>query len=130
MATIAELIELARSTSGANQAEIASRLGRSRQTITNWKSGERVPEDDAVIALARLAGEDPDGWLAIAQAARTEGTPRKHWEAIARRLGIAASVALCAIGTAIPLNLQAAVPDSVSYVNTGLIPAISQRGAP
>lgn len=97
MATIADLIDRARQNSGVNQAEIAARLHRSRQTVTNWKSGERVPEDDEVIALAKMADEDPDGWLAVAQAARTDGIPRKHWQAIARRLGVAAAVALCAV---------------------------------
>lgn len=94
MASIAELIERARRKSGANQSQIGTRLNRSRQTVTNWKSGERVPDDSEVIALARMAGEDPEAWLAVAQAARTEGTARKHWESIAKRLGIAASVVL------------------------------------
>lgn len=104
MAQIADLIDRARQHSGVNQAEIAARLNRSRQTVTNWKSGERVPEDEEVIALAKLAGDDPDGWLAVAQAARTNGIPRRHWQAIARRLGIAATFALCAVGTSYALD--------------------------
>lgn len=86
MSNIASLLDLACNRSGLNQSAVASRLHRSRQTVTNWKSGQRIPEDQEVIALAKLAGEDPDTWMAIAQAARSEGIARTHWQRIARRL--------------------------------------------
>lgn len=100
MANIATLIDLAKDRTGANYSEIAQRLDRSKQLISNWRRGEKVPADSEVIALARMAGEDADPWLAVAQAARTTGPTQARWESIARKLGIAAAVALCAIGTA------------------------------
>lgn len=108
MTTIARLIDKARLKSGSNYSQIGERLKRSRQTISNWRSGERVPEDDEVIALAHMAGEDADGWLAVAQAARTDGAAKRHWEAIAKRLGVAATVLLVLGGlTALPEPTQA-----------------------
>ena len=96
MQTIAELIEAARTRTGLTYTEISERLDRSKQLITNWKSGKKVPTDGDVLALARMAGENADKWLAIAQAARTEGEAKSHWEAIAKRLGAVAALLLVA----------------------------------
>ena len=102
MDTIADLIEAARARTGANYTEIAERLDRSKQLVTNWRKGDKVPADGDVMALARMAGQDADKWLAIAQAARTEGEAKARWEHIAQRLGNAAAVALCAIAFSFP----------------------------
>lgn len=108
MDTIAELIDAARARTGANYTEIAERLERSKQLVTNWRKGDKVPGDGDVMALARMAGEDADRWLAIAQAARVDGEARVRWQAIARRL--AATAALLAVGFlgAAPAPSQAA----------------------
>jgi len=93
---IADLIEAAKARTGANYTELGERLDRSKQLITNWRSGAKVPTDNDVIALARMAGENADKWLAVAQAARVEGEARARWEGIARRL--AATATLLAAG--------------------------------
>lgn len=101
METIADLIDAAKARTGANYTDIGERLDRSKQLITNWRSGVKVPTDGDVMALARMAGQDVDKWLAIAQAARTEGEAKTRWENIAKRLGAAAAMVLCAIGLSI-----------------------------
>ena len=103
---IRDLIDKARTATGANYTEIAQRLGRSKQLVSNWRSGAKVPEDDDVMALARMAGERPDSWLAIAQAARSHGAARSRWEAIAKQLGAAAVVVLA---VALPYPAKATV---------------------
>ena len=100
MQTIADLIDAAKARTGANYTELGTRLDRSKQLITNWRSGAKVPTDGDVMALARMAGQDVDKWLAIAQAARTEGEAKTRWEQIARKLGAAAAMVLCALGPA------------------------------
>lgn len=106
MRRIADLIDQAKVNAGINYSGVAERLNRSRQTVSNWRHGERVPEDEEIIALARMAGQDPDPWLAVAQAARSTGPAQARWEAIAKRLGVAAAIALCAIGVSNLLNFQ------------------------
>ena len=93
MDTIADLIDAARARTGANYTEIGERLDRSKQLVTNWRKGDKVPGDGDVLALARMAGQDGDKWLAIAQAARTEGEAKTRWQHIAQRLA-ATSIAL------------------------------------
>ncbi|WP_454260321.1 hypothetical protein [Pseudoxanthomonas mexicana] len=103
MQTIADLIDAAKARTGANYTELGTRLDRSKQLITNWRSGAKVPTDGDVMALARMAGQDVDKWLAIAQAARTEGEAKTRWEQIARKLGAAAAMVLCALGFSLPM---------------------------
>lgn len=97
MQTISDLIDAARSRTGANYTDISDRLDRSKQLITNWRSGKKVPTDGDVLALARMAGENADKWLAIAQAARVDGEARKRWEGIARRLAATATLLAVAV---------------------------------
>ena len=91
MDTIADLIDAAKARTGANYSDIGERLERSKQLITNWRSGAKVPTDGDVMALARMAAENADKWLAIAQAAQTEGEARSRWEQIAKRLATTAA---------------------------------------
>lgn len=112
MDTIADLIEAARKRTGATYTDISERLDRSKQLITNWKSGKKVPTDGDVLALARMAGENADKWLAIAQAARTEGEAKTRWEQIARKLSAAAIALAIGVGLAPPARAQAA---EISY---------------
>ena len=97
MQTIADLIDAARARTGANYTDISERLDRSKQLITNWRSGNKVPTDGDVLALARMAGEDADKWLAIAQAARVEGEAKTRWESIAKRLAATATLLAVAV---------------------------------
>jgi transcriptional regulator with XRE-family HTH domain len=93
--TIADLIDAAKARTGVTYTEIGERLDRSKQLVANWRSGNKVPTDGDVMALARMAGEDMDKWLAIAQAARSEGDAKVRWQQIAKRL--AATTALLAL---------------------------------
>ncbi|WP_223621031.1 helix-turn-helix transcriptional regulator [Lysobacter sp. ESA13C] len=95
MKTIADLIDHARARSGiATDSAMGVRLGKSKQTMSQWRSGVRNPEDDDVVRLCRIAGEEPAEWLLIAQVARTTGAAHDAWLALARKFGAAASVAL------------------------------------
>lgn len=107
MATIGDLIDKARAKTGLNFSQISERLDRSKQLVNNWRSGERIPGDGDVIALARMAGEDMDHWLAVAQAARSDGEAKARWESIAKRLGAAAAMVLCAVGISLGASPKA-----------------------
>jgi hypothetical protein len=108
MDTIADLIEAAKLRTGASYTEIGDRLDRSKQLVTNWKSGNKVPTDGDVMALARMAGEDMDKWLAIAQAARSEGDAKARWQQIAKRLAATATLLAVVVFPALSERAQAA----------------------
>lgn len=108
MDTIADLIDAAKARTGATYTEIGERLERSKQLISNWRSGEKVPTDGDVMALARMAGQDMDKWLAIAQAARSEGDAKARWVSIAKRLAATATLLAVVVFPALPERAQAA----------------------
>ncbi len=112
METIADLIEAAKLRTGASYTEIGDRLDRSKQLVTNWKSGNKVPTDGDVMALARMAGEDLDKWLAIAQAARSEGDAKARWQQIAKRLATTATLLAVVVFPALSERAHAAQPAS------------------
>lgn len=104
-------------TNVTNQSDAARRLGITPGGVNNWVAGRSQAAPSLIEKMARDIGEDPTGWLALIESERArDADDRKTWAGIAKRLGIAAALALCAIGTAIPLNLQASIPDSVPYV--------------
>lgn len=129
MDTIADLIDAAKARTGSTYTEIGERLDRSKQLISNWRSGEKVPTDGDVMALARMAGQDMDRWLAVAQAARSEGEAKTRWQQIAKRLATTTALVLCAIGLsgALPGKAYAASvsPDS-SAREIGSMPIMSK----
>lgn len=108
MHTLAELIDLARMHAGIDSdSALGVRLGKSRQTMSQWRSGLRVPEDDDVVRLAKLAGTESIGWLVIAQAARTSGPAHEVWVALAKKLGTAAAIAMLTFALALPIPANA-----------------------
>lgn len=111
METIADLIDAAKARTGANFTELGERLDRSKQLITNWRSGVKVPTDGDVMALARMAGENIDKWLAVAQAARSEGDAKARWQQIAKRLAATATLLAVVVFPALPERAQAATND-------------------
>lgn len=103
MAIVATLLDKARNRRGIpTDMALAERLGRSRAVVSEWRAGKSYPDEDLIVALAELAGDDPGEWLLAIKAVRTEGKAGKVWAALAKRLGAVAAVALCAIGFALP----------------------------
>ena len=106
MGTIAALLDKARARrSIASDMALAEVVGVSRSVVSEWRKGTKVPSEDHVCALAKMAHEDIGRWLMIAQAARTTGPAHAAWVGLLRQYGIAAVVALAAV---LPLSGQAA----------------------
>jgi len=89
---------------------IAARLGRSRQVVSQWRSGGKFPEDDTVIELAKLAGEKAGPWLVLVQSERSSGQAGKEWAEIARKMGAAAALVLLVGAASMPLPAAAKAP--------------------
>lgn len=90
-----------------NGQGLADRLGVSRSQISRWRKDHDPMPKDKVIAAAKLAHLDPGDWWLLIERDQTSGDVRRTIDGIVKRLGIAAAVALCAIGGAIPLISQA-----------------------
>lgn len=104
MSVVATLMDKARARRGIpTDMALGERLGRSRQVVSQWRSGDKYPDEDVIVQLAELAGDDPAQWLIAIKAVRTEGPAGKVWTALAKRLGAATVVMLCAIGFSVPV---------------------------
>ena len=58
--SISELLDRVKAQIGAkNDAELSRRLGHKQGVISQWRSGKKEPDDDAMADLYRLAGIDP-----------------------------------------------------------------------
>lgn len=81
---VAELLDAARNVAGiATDMALAERLSKSRQLVSQWRLGERVPEDDDVLRLCKLAGVDPGEWLIRMAALRSHGPAARIWRDLA-----------------------------------------------
>lgn len=130
------------SISPANYSALADRLGVSRQYVSRWKMGlEPIPEKH-IAPLCRLAHVDEAEWWLLLQADTAKGNERNRVLRLAQRLGIAAAVALCAIGTAnylipmdsaiasVPLMFVAAVLLLTKYSHNRIEPPCESHETP
>ncbi|EFF49016.1 conserved hypothetical protein [Xanthomonas citri pv. aurantifolii str. ICPB 10535] len=98
-----------------SDSAIAVELKRSRQVVSQWRNGDAYPDEDLIVSLAEMAGDDPSEWLVAVRAIRSEGKAGKAWAALAKRLAATTLIFLCAIGfTANPLIAKANVAETKS----------------
>lgn len=73
---------------------LAQKLGVTRQAVSKWESGRNLMDDEAVITLSHLLGEDTEALLTFIAADRAK-TPaaRKRWLALSQQLRAAAEKA-------------------------------------
>lgn len=117
MKTIADLLDEARRASGlASDNALAQRLGTTRQVVSQWRHGDSYPGEEKITALAHMARADAGEWLVRVQTARSDGNARRHWEDVAKRLGIAAAVALCAIALPYLFDLSGEIAAGMSLM--------------
>lgn len=111
MSIVATLLDKARTRRGIpTDMALAERLGRSRAVVSEWRAGKSYPDEDLIVALAELAGDDPGEWLLAIKAVRTDGKAGKIWAALAKRLGTAAAVVMLGVMLALPLHANASQP--------------------
>lgn len=121
MSVLATLIDKAKQKRGIpTDMALAERLGRSRQLISEWRSGNAYPDEELIVALAELAGDDPAEWLVAVKAVRADGKAGKVWAALAKRLGAAAAVVLVGVLASLP---------SIAHAATGAVHA-AQTASP
>ena len=111
MSIVATLLDKARSRKGIpTDMALAERLGRSRAVVSEWRSGSSYPDEDMIVHLAELAGDDGGEWLLAIRAVRSEGPAKKAWMALSKRLATSITVVLCVIvlsGNALAVGISA-----------------------
>jgi transcriptional regulator with XRE-family HTH domain len=76
--------------------ELARTLGVSKQAISNYRLGERAPDEFACLKIAEAIGQPLDTVIATVKASTEKDEKRREaWENYMKRLGgVAASIAL------------------------------------
>lgn len=107
MSIVATLMDKARQRRGIpTDMALAERLGRSRALVSEWRAGKGYPDEDLIIALAEMAGDDPGEWLVAVKAIRTDGRAGKVWAELAKRIGAAAVMLVVTVGAALPARAE------------------------
>lgn len=103
--SISELLDRVKAQIGAkNDADLSRRLGHKQGVISQWRSGKKSPDDDAMADLYRLAGLDPTEALLRKRAALSKGPAREVYERLLR--SVAALVLAAMIATATPVQAK------------------------
>lgn len=104
-----------------NDAAIAKSLGVKSATVSRWRSGERAPDEEEAIALARLIGHPEEELIAASAAARTKSPAAKAvWARIVKHYAVAASLmgVAAALGVTLFLtNHQNEAYQSIAYAS-------------
>ncbi|WJI17481.1 helix-turn-helix domain-containing protein [Pseudoxanthomonas winnipegensis] len=109
---VATLMDKARQRRGIpTDMALGERLGRSRQVVSQWRSGDKFPDEEVIVQLADLAGDDPGEWLLAIKAVRSEGAAGRAWAALAKRLGASAALLIVMVLGSAQQPAQAASKD-------------------
>ncbi|WP_064027547.1 MULTISPECIES: hypothetical protein [Methylomonas] len=92
MRTINEYFEDLKAKTGSDYAT-AKRLEIRKESLSNMRKRGQV-SDETAIKMADLLGVDRGELLLAAAMARSEGDTKSAWDALARRLNVAAGVVL------------------------------------
>ena len=98
---LSQLIDKASNATGSDY-KLATELGVTRFTVSNWRAGRKTCPAGDVALMAQLAGMDPEAWTARAVVAQYEGTPKGE------KLAVALGKALLATGAVIASSGAAA----------------------
>jgi len=81
--------------SGAlNQSALARKLGVTRASLHQWKTGKSYPSDKTMLKVALLCDLDPNEALALLNLWRCDESARSHYEATLKIILKAKSAAL------------------------------------
>lgn len=82
------------------QTAAAAALGTKPSTVNNWLRGVSQAAPAYIRKMADDLGEQAAGWVLLVESERArDAADRKALAALAKSLGVAAAVALCAIAT-------------------------------
>lgn len=101
-----EILDAAKHASGAtSDSDLSRKLGVSRQAVSNWRTGVKLPDTVTCATIAGITGIPLAKVLGIVGEARAISREEK---AVWRKLAATAAVALCVMATTLPGTAKAA----------------------
>lgn len=111
MDTLSGLLNAARTKCGADsELAFGKKIGVSRQTLHDWRTGAQRISDEHLAKLIDLADTTPATALLVRAEQAKSAQEKALWSRLARQLGAAAALVLCVVpmlGNAAPLVSQA-----------------------
>lgn len=87
MGVLTTLMDKAKARRGMHtDMALGESLNRSRQVVSQWRNEDAYPDEDLIVKMAEMAGEDPGQWLVAIKAVRSDGSAAKEWAKVAKRL--------------------------------------------
>ncbi len=107
------------------QTAIAIEFGLKPSAVSNYKVGLSQAAPHVVEKMAKDLNENPAAWLALVESERAKDAgDRRTWARVARQLGVAAVVTLCAVVTP---GKSAPLASSASTVDVRGVPIMSKE---
>lgn len=82
MKTLGDRLKILRKKAGINQSELAERIGVSRQSVTRWETGDRSPDADTLLALAKALNTSTSFLLGETENSLSVTTPLEDSESV------------------------------------------------
>lgn len=100
---------------GRSYAALARRLEVTPQTVHQWKNGDVPMPAPRIVEVASIARVSVDDWTLLVLTEQAKGPEKSALESALKRLGLVATLVLCAIGLSAPVagNAYAARLSSV-----------------
>lgn len=95
MHTLDEYIDRAVERTGLTDRQLGIFLGKGRATVSHWRCKRTWPADGTMIALAEVAGMDPEQALIDLNIWRSTGETRRIYQRLADHLAGSTAAALC-----------------------------------
>lgn len=117
--TVIELIEQAKSSANLkSDYALAKAMGVHTGTVANWRKGKQHPSDEEAVQLATLAGIDEMKVIALIHyECATNEKKKEFWKNYIESRGLAATLALVALGTSIIITPKPAQADVLQLAN-------------
>ena len=88
---------------GKSYAALARRLEVTPQTVHQWKNGDVPIPAARIVEMATIARVSVDDWTLLVLTEQAKGAEKPVLERVVKRLGLVASLVLCAIGFSLPM---------------------------
>lgn len=118
MRTLTQYLDLARARQGIeSDRQLGTAIGLKKGIAHQYRKGAALPSDDAMVALAHLAGIDPEIALLDLNQWRAKGAARSVYMEMARRLAGTTVALLVALGLAAGSGGDAIAGTNAAQIN-------------
>lgn len=113
------------------QTAAAAALGTKPSTVNNWLRGVSQAAPAYIRKMADDLGEQAAGWVLLIESERArDADDRKALAALAKSLGVAAAVALCAIAVPYLIDSPSLIASSLSIMFAAALALLALKAPP